>query len=77
MSLETLSILAAIYTSVSARGTWPTAEEVDALIGVDVEALAELEREGLLAPGIHGKARLRLTGHGKLVLLEAAGRAAA
>jgi len=78
VSLETLSILAAIYTSKVARGIEPTADEIETLTEVDVwdEELTTLERLGLLASTVGGAAPLRLTEHGERVLLDAAGRAA-
>lgn len=78
MSLETLSILAAIYTSKVARGIEPTADEVETLTEVDVwdEEITRLEQEGLLATTVGGASPLRLTERGRAVLLEAAGRAA-
>jgi hypothetical protein len=78
MSVETLSILAAIHTSKVARGFEPTADEVETLIEADIwdEEITRLEQEGLLATTVGGASPLRLTEHGRAVVLEAAGRAA-
>jgi|GEM_PF-6750385 len=79
MSLETLAILAAIYTSKEARGIEPTADELETFIEQDIwdEEITRLEQEGLLARTVGGASPLRLTELGVTVLLNAAGRVAA